>query len=237
MRRQAEGNAMGFEGCIAYIARDKTVTITLQFGQLQSTLGYDVGSQLTRSYMKKSLCALLLATAGAVHAAPINISFTYEGAYYTNDDDERYWQPDATLSATFTGEDLNGDAVIEKSEVTSLFALGIDFFTPNTANETYTISEFSYRNTSDFSIKVSYNADYSFDDTLNRWNDWASWGPKWQYWGNSSTSLERYNNWSGTEDTVATVVSSVPEPTTVAMLGLGLSIIGLSRRRIKAVTR
>ncbi|MFB9288693.1 PEP-CTERM sorting domain-containing protein [Pseudoduganella plicata] len=193
--------------------------------------------------MKKTLFALLLATAASANAAPITVTFDYTGAWHESyHDDENgdqadyefHWQPSATLSARFTAEDINGNNIIEKNEVTSLIANGIEFRTPWTPAAQYTWG-FRYRNTRDYDIYVQLESTY---DYAHASYFYAGWTPSYQWWETSDYTY--YDSWFSSTDTVATVVSSVPsvpEPTTFAMLGIGLSIIGLSRRRINAAAR
>lgn len=188
--------------------------------------------------MRQALLAALLIATGAATAAPISVTFTYEGASYESwNMPEPEWMPSAKLVASFTGEDLNGDSVISANELTSLYAEGIDYLTADSPTRDYHVS-FAYRNVNDYSISVGFSSYYDPADGQTGWafgRD-ASWSPASQSWGwgNDGGFSER---WTGTSETVASVVSSVPEPTTVAMLGIGLSIVGLSRRRSKRVAR
>lgn len=184
--------------------------------------------------MKKTFVALLFAATASAQAAPVSVTFTYEGANYEAwNMMEPEWMPSARLVASFTGEDLNGDDIITTDELISLYAEGIDYLTPDTPTRDYHVS-FSYRNTDDYSIAVGYSSYYDPNDGQTGWAGGrdASWSPTKQTWGwgNDGGFSER---WTSTGDTVASVVSSVPEPTTIAMLGIGLSVIGLSRRRMK----
>lgn len=187
--------------------------------------------------MEKALFALLLtAAAAAAHAAPIHVTFTYEGAnYQSRDVPEPEWMPSARLEASFTGEDLNGDNVIAANELTSLYANGVNYLTPSNATHVYQVSSFNYRNPNDYSINVGFSRYYDPEEGSSGWayGRSASWSPTAQSWGGSNDG-DGFERWTGTSATVATVVSSVPEPTTIAMLGLGLSVIGLARRRSKA---
>lgn len=187
--------------------------------------------------MKKIAFALLLTAAAATHAAPITVNFTYVGGIYQSsfDTPDPVWSPTAGFEASFTGEDLNGDNVIGAEELTSLYANGVNYLTPSSEFQVYAVHAFNYRNTSDYSISVGFTRYWDPNEGSSGWaygND-ASWTPTAQTWGwgNDGNGFAR---WTGTSETVATVVSSVPEPTTIAMLGLGLSVIGLVRRRSKA---
>ncbi|QBE62756.1 PEP-CTERM sorting domain-containing protein [Pseudoduganella lutea] len=187
--------------------------------------------------MKKALLALLLTAMASVHAAPISVTFTYEGANYQFRDYPVEWMPSAKLVASFTGEDVNGDNVITADELTSLYAEGVDYLASDSPTRDYHLS-FSYRNVDDYSIAVGFTAYYDPNDGQSGWAGGrdASWSPTEQTWGwgNDGGGSER---WTSTNETVASVVSSVPEPTTIAMLGIGLSVIGLSRRRSKGSAR
>lgn len=189
--------------------------------------------------MKKAVLALLLTAVASAHAAPITVTFKYEGANYeTWNSNEPEWIPTARLEASFTGEDLNGDNAITANELTSLYANGINYLTPDSATSDYHITSFRYRNPHDFSIDVGVSRYYDPSEGDSGWagSSDASWSPTAQSWG-WGNDAGAFGRWTGTAETVSSVVSSVPEPTTVAMLGLGLSVIGLSRRRAKGAAR
>ncbi len=189
--------------------------------------------------MKYTIAGFLLAVASAVQAAPITVVFTYEGANYESwNTTAPEWTPSARLDASFTGEDLNGDNVIGVDELTSLHANGINYLTPDSTTSNYYISKFYYRNPGDYSIDVGVSRYYDPNDGQSGWagSTSASWSPNAQRWGwgNDGSAFE---TWTGTSETVASVVSTVPEPASFAMLGLGLSVIGLRHRRAKAAAR
>ena len=142
------------------------------------------------------------------------------------------------LVARFTGEDLNGDNIIASNELTSLYADGIDYLAPDSATTQRHITSFRYRNVNDYAIDVTFSRNYDPNDGQTGWaygRD-AYWSPTAQHWG-WVTEGGPFANWTGTSETVANVVSSVPEPTTIAMLGLGLFVIGLTRGRSNAAAR
>lgn len=189
--------------------------------------------------MKKAICGMLLATVASVQAAPVTVTFTYEGANYeTWNIDGPEWAPSAKLEASFTGEDLNGDNVITANELSSVYANGINYLTPDSVTSQYHIADFSYRNPNDYSVYVWLARYYDPNDGQSGWagGSHAAWSPAAQRWGRGSDGVF-FERWTGTSETVSTVASSVPEPATIAMLGLGLSVIGLSRRRAKPAAR
>lgn len=185
--------------------------------------------------MKKAVLALLLTAAGVAHAAPVSVTFTYEGANFTSQlTPLPEWIASAKLEASFTGEDLNRDNVITANELTSLYANGVNYLTPNSVTDYYSVTNFRYRSTSDYSIAVAFNHYYDPDTGQQGWahGNSASWSPTAQQWLSSNDNeWDYFQKWNSTSETVVHVVSSVPEPTTIAMLGLGLAVIGIARRR------
>lgn len=143
--------------------------------------------------------------------------------------------PSAKLEASFIGEDLNGDHVIAADE---LVCQGHQLPAPNSATDVYQVANFSYRNENEYSIDVGFSRYYDPGQGSQGWayGRSASWSPTAHSWGWSNDG-DGFEEWTGTSETVAHVLSSVPEPTTFAMLGLGLSVIGLARRRLKATAR
>jgi hypothetical protein len=186
--------------------------------------------------MRKTILALVLASAASAQAAPVNVSITIQGAQFLSD--EHYetqpavWDPSARLVVSFSGEDINGDSIITKNELTSLTAVGGSFFNlnllqPSDENFSYYIPSFSYRNPQDYTIYGYFNYAYyppvtEYGESVKLTQDTQKWG----WWNdNGDTSV-----WVGTSDSVVTV-SAVPEPATIGMLALGLSIVGLAARR------
>jgi hypothetical protein len=73
----------------------------------------------------KSLFAgLLLLFSTAVQADPSSWTFEYRGFYPWNGPG---FDPNVTLTGSFTGEDLNHNNIIERSELSALTAIGMEF--------------------------------------------------------------------------------------------------------------
>jgi len=102
--------------------------------------------------MKNILLSLLLsASAATAFAAPLTVTFTVQGADYTDVwGGGPTWTPSARLVVSFTGEDLNNDQEITASELTHLHGYGRDYLTPETPSAAYDIREFSFRSATDY---------------------------------------------------------------------------------------
>ncbi len=176
--------------------------------------------------MKKLLTtgALLLGCAAA-HAAPISWGFSFAGFY---DQEADAFLTDETIAGSFKGNDLDGDGLLEKDELLSLVVGETDYIACAAgSNDWYTCgaTAFSFSPDAGLSFAVgSYGSDPE---------GWVGGGLlittgdlHYAYDFNPGGTHERHLYW--TSDTRLTMVSEAPEPSTWAMLGIGL--LGLAWR-------
>ena len=188
--------------------------------------------------MKRALLALLLAstTCVAATAAPVTVSITYKGLNYDSAGfGDWEFSADRTLSVSFTGNDGNADGVIAADEVSSLLFIYNDYAggIREDANTRFVprIDAFSYRSPGDFDIGISDNV---YGDTgAGEWTHSSSTVARFT---SSSVNYDLYldfwtQSYASTDATTVSVVSSVPEPSTILMSMAGLGVVALARRR------
>ena len=197
--------------------------------------------------MRTILIATILAgcawtTGASAQSATNTWNFSYTGFYLTttsidfirNTTTTAGFEPDLTLTGSFSGADNDHDGVIELSELTGLAFNGEDYFACAASPSPYgrcTIDRFSYALTGgqlDFSARFSGE-----DEAISGWYAAVSSGVRaneGSYRGN--TEYDRVYDWTGqTRLSVAQVTSPVPEPASGALAAAGVILLGVLGRR------
>ena len=175
--------------------------------------------------------ALLMAAAllaGSAHAGSTFREFSYTGLFH---EEAGQFLPDARVQGHFVSDDLNGDGILEHSEVTS-FVLGGQQYVGDCGPDVFLcgLFEFSYTPGGALLFETSW--------TTDPWNEAGIGGGE----ALSGVEFKEYSYWLGvprsttlrwTEDT-RFEISPVPEPATCGMLALGLGVLALRSRRALA---
>lgn len=182
--------------------------------------------------LRIAAAAIAVALAGSAQADPTLSQFTYTGFFH---EEGGQFLPNAWISGHFITDDLNGNGLLERSEVTS-FVLNGQEYVGWCGAEVFMCGlwEFSYTPGGALNFHTTWSTD--------------PWGESGVAAGNARSGVEvkEYSYWMGnsasytlrwTDDTLFEI-SPVPEPATYGMLALGLGVLALSsRRRTRAVTR
>jgi hypothetical protein len=182
----------------------------------------------------------LLLCCTAVHASPISLGFSFNGFY---DSASSSFVPEEVVSGSFTGEDLDGDGVLEKSELLSLVIDELDYIACAAAsNAHYQCGATSFAFSAGSGLQFSVGS-YGSDP-----EGWVGGGrlittgdQHYAYDFNPGMTVERHLYW--TSDTRLTMVSmatamqaatEMPEPGSWALLGVGLLGMAWRGRRYHA---
>lgn len=178
--------------------------------------------------MKQIVPAALLFASVAVHAASIHWTFRYTGFY---DREAAQFLPEMTLSGAFVGNDVDGDGILDRGELTSLTIGTMDYVAcAANSNATYHCGTDSFQFSPDSGLSFSVG-EYGADP-----EGWVGAGhivttgdSVYDYQFKPNASAEHHLDW--TPATSLNMLSAVPEPASYAMLAAGLAAIGLVRRR------
>lgn len=180
--------------------------------------------------IKPLLCSAILLLSTAASADAPHWTFTYEGFFNAQ---TNTFDPDSELVGTFTGDDLNRDMRIDRSELTSLTIGTFDYVTCP-----YSYPIISSCNVSAFLFDLNGNLDFALD---GGWSDENGAGGIYHHimtgdsvtrnvYGRHGRQMESIKYW--TPETTLTILAPVPEPAGYAMLGAGLlGLAAFSRRR------
>jgi len=186
-----------------------------------------------------STCALLLGSACA-HAQPVHWTFTYTGF---DDQEAGVFLPDMTLSGAFSGDDADGDGMLAREELASLLVGTKDYIVCAAASNAY-----YHCGVDRFAFSSSNGLSFSLGEFGSDPEGWVGGGTlvetgttNYSYQFNPGGIAEHHLNWTDatalqmTQVPPTTVVAAVeattvPEPATWALLGLGAAALGLRSR-------
>lgn len=175
----------------------------------------------------------------AAAGAPTTWTYTYTGFH---DVETRTFDPAATLSGSFTGEDLDSDGILELSELDSLLVpplnlpssmIGCAYAYPY--YQSCALERFSYSAADGLAFKGWVHI---WDENSRAYGHIeVDSGQSWFYEsGSGRPGGGRFlESWQWTPQTTLDIVSPVPEPGHAAMLAFGLAGLGalaLTRRRL-----
>lgn len=180
--------------------------------------------------MKRLLIGAGLAfSCAAAHSQPATWHFTYTGFY---SDKAQAFVPDAVLKGEFSGQDQDGDGVLEKSELSSLLVahqswpmnldlMGCGYSYPyymSCSLDRFTFSEQGGLHFVGSHSLMDENNGYGEHLEVDTGDTWAAG------WGSARTGGGETINYFWTPQTTFNVVSSIPEPAQVWLLALGLGL-------------
>lgn len=188
------------------------------------------------------LLALLAGSAWAAHAEPVNRAFTYTGFYASQTTTHRFegtthtegFLPDAQITGAFSGNDEDGDGILELDELSSLVADDTQYLWCVQNPSPYgrcSIGHFSYDLGSQaLSFAGSWNGN---DEFFSGWGGAISTGASATFYSYSdfAESTRTYTWTDATRLSFTQLPPPVPEPAMGAMALGGLVLLAWRRRR------
>lgn len=176
--------------------------------------------------LRIAAAAIAAVLAGSAQAESIFHDFRYTGFFH---EEAGQFQPNARISGQFVSDDLNGNGVVERSEVSS-FVLNGQQYAGGCGAEVF--------------ICGLWEFSYTPGGALNFYTTWSTdpWGEFGVAAGTarSGVQVKEYSYGPGgsasytltwTEATMFEI-SPVPEPATYGMLALGLGVLAWRGRRL-----
>jgi hypothetical protein len=200
---------------------------------------YNIGGKrqsnyLSRKRMKKTIAALLLGgCAIAAQAEVVVYEFSFTGLERHRGYGSGTWDPTATISGRFVGEDLDGNGTIVGEELSSISLSG------------NRIGSIGFDNGETLYVSPEYRAGLYFSYVPGGMPTFNAYTTEYHPQVIQGTSIALFggqaeSSWYSDEliifysSTAQTkFISSIPEPSTAVMTFAGLALIGLAARRRK----
>lgn len=195
---------------------------------------------LMRKAISAAVLSLCSAFAQAGAGVPTQWEFAWQGFWYWPGGGSGYDDPNYVFKGTFSGVDANADGTVALNELTELILDNTNYAqcAPETATFICGIDSFSYSESGGLHFNAGHTT-YSDEPGTVPW--WT--GRSYTYnteeriaysWFGYQMPLEE-RSWSVAPYTTMTVkqVSPVPEPGMLAMLGVGLTLLGATKLRRK----
>lgn len=179
--------------------------------------------------LDKLLPAALMLVTAAGAAAQTRWDFAYSGFQYQSGDLDIF-VPSLRIDGSFEGKDVNGDGILQRHELTSFVIDSLEYVTnPDGCRITScNLAEFSYglrAGELNFASSWTYSDDFNYSAGTTRAGQFSSvQGQNGSGEWSESTMLwtERTEFWINP--------APVPEPSSIALLGAGLAVVGVRRR-------
>ncbi|WP_161783250.1 PEP-CTERM sorting domain-containing protein [Massilia sp. BSC265] len=189
------------------------------------------------------LLSLLAASACVAQAAPTSWDFSYTGLFVTRsytstgpeprNDYAEGFEPDARITGSFSGEDRNGNGIIDIGELTGFQVHGRDYFPCMEAPSPYGrcgISSFSYVPGGELGFFAGWGG---YDEYYSGWSGSVRSGVSARDYSYGHF-YESTTSWYWTDQTRFDIVQlPVPEPASGAMAAAGLALLAGLRWRHK----
>ncbi|WEF35775.1 PEP-CTERM sorting domain-containing protein [Pseudoduganella chitinolytica] len=181
--------------------------------------------------LDKLLPAALMVFTAASASAQTRWDFAYSGFHYQELD---IFLPSARIDGSFEGTDVNGDGILQRQELTSFVVDTMEYVNnpDGCVMTSCSLSDFSYGIRSgklDFASSWTYSDDFNYSvgrikagqfSSVVGENGSGEWSESTYLW------TDRTTFWINP--------APVPEPSSIALLGAGVLVVGVWRRRARA---